>query len=75
MIDKDKQNEIIGGCIVTGFIMITVIAIVAGCLGGCYICESTKRKYLAHGYVEQWNHVRQRTEWVKAEDAGHEQAK
>ena len=53
--DKDERDVVIGTVLVVGFIMIMVIAIVAGCIGGCHICESTKRKYIERGYVEQWS--------------------
>lgn len=66
--DKDEQDVVIGTVLVVGFIMIMVIAVVAGCLGGCYITESTKREYIKRGYVEQWNPVRQRMEWIKSEE-------
>lgn len=62
--DKDERDVVIGTVLVVGFIMIMVIAIVAGCIGGCHICESTKRKYIERGYVEQWNPVRQRMEMM-----------
>ena len=66
--DKDERDVVIGTVLIVGFIMIMVIAVVAGCLGGCYITESTKREYIKRGYVEQWNPVRQRMEWIKSEE-------
>lgn len=73
--DKNERDVVIGTVLIVGFIMIMVVAIVAGCVGGCHICESTKRKYIERGYVEQWNPVRQKMEWVRSEDVGHEQTK
>lgn len=72
--DDDTREAVIGAALVFGFIMIMVIAVVAGCLGGCYIieAESTKRVYIKNGYVEQWNPVHQRVEWIKIDDVGHE---
>lgn len=70
--DDDARETVIGATLVVGFIMIIVIAVVAGCLGGCYITESTKREYIKRGYVEQWNPMRQRTEWIRSDDVGHE---
>ena len=72
--DDDTREAVIGTALVFGFIMIMVIAVVAGCLGGCYIieAESTKRVYIKNGYVDQWNPVRQRTEWIRSDDVGHE---
>lgn len=77
MIDMndDTREAVIGTALVFGFIiMIMVIAVIAGCLGGCYIieAESTKREYIKRGYVEQWNPVHQRVEWIKIDDVGHE---
>lgn len=71
-IDDDVRETVAGATLVVGFIMIIVIAIVAGCLGGCYITENTKREYIKRGYVEQWNPVRQRVEWSKSDGVGHE---
>lgn len=48
--------------------MVMVIAIVTGSLGGCYICQTTKRYYIERGYVEQWNPAQNRTEWVRIEN-------
>lgn len=70
--DKEERDEAVGAVLVVGFITIIVVAIVAGCVGGCHICESTKREYIKRGYVEQWNPVRQRVGWVKIDDVGHE---
>ena len=67
-IDDDVRETVAGATLVVGFIMIIVIAIVAGCLGGCYITENTKREYIKHGYVEQWNPVQHRTEWIKSHE-------
>lgn len=33
--DKDERDVVIGTVFVVGFIMIMVVAIVAGCVGGC----------------------------------------
>ena len=70
--DDDTREAVIGTALVFGFIMIMVIAVVAGCLGGCYITVSTKREYIKRGYVEQWNPMRQRMEWIRSDDVGHE---
>lgn len=64
----DERNELISTAVVIGFIMITVVAVVAGCLGGCYIVENTKREYIKRGYVEQWDPLQRCTKWVKAEE-------
>ena len=63
--DKEEREEMYGVILILGLIAVTVIAIVAGCLGGCYIVENTKRNYIERGYVEQWNPVWNRMEWVK----------
>ena len=68
MIDKDERDVVIGTVLVVGFIMIMVVAIVAGSVGGCHICESTKRKNNEHGYVEPCKPVRQRMEWIRSEE-------
>lgn len=72
--DDDTREAVIGTALVFGFIMITIIVVIAGCLGGCYIieAESTKREYIKRGYVEHWNPVRQRMEWIRSDDVGHE---
>lgn len=76
MIDTDYETreEVIGVAIIFGFIMLTIVVVIIGCLGGCYIieAESTKRAYIKSGYVEQWNPVHQRVEWVKIDNVGHD---
>lgn len=62
------DSETCGMVFVVGFIMIMVIAIVTGSLGGCYICQTTKRYCVERGYVEQWNPAQNRTEWVRLEN-------
>lgn len=69
--DDDARETVIGATLVVGFIMIIVIAVVTGCLGGCYITENTKREYIKRGYIEQWNPVRQRMEWIRSDVVSH----
>lgn len=69
--DDDARETVIGATLVVGFIMIIVIAVVTGCLGCYYIKENTKCEYIKHGYVERWNPMLQRMEWIRSDVVSH----